>query len=70
MYHLITPELMHLQEELRTEFFLFLCILPIAGAGVVFKKFKISDHKNASQMMREKELNTAMRLNITCSIQG
>lgn len=32
---------MHLQEELRAELFLFLCILLIAGAGVVFKKFKI-----------------------------
>lgn len=70
MYHFITPESIHLQEELHTELFLFLCILLIAGAGVVFKKFKIADHKNASKMMREKELNTAMRLNITCSIQG
>lgn len=59
MYHFITPELMRLQEELHTELFLFLCILLIASAGVVFKKCKISDHKNASKMMREKELNTA-----------
>lgn len=71
MYHLIIPEMMHLQEELQNSF----SLSEHFAACVALKKKKIFDERyfiknTASEMMRDKKLNTALRLNITRSMHG